>query len=75
MPTEPNNLTTPASENTKAILDAIARVDEKVNRLQDVTEAVVMIREMYREKETFKDALKRALTQFLSLAFPGKEKR
>jgi len=70
MTTEPNP---PITENTKAILAAIAKLEGRLDQLQDVSEAIQMIKQMRAEHETWRDATKRALNTFMSIAFPRRE--
>ena len=60
----------PAADRTLMILEAIAKVEQKVdqmNELQDVTEELRAIKAMMNKQDTRWKALWRGLTQFMSL--------
>lgn len=62
----------PISEKTRAVLEAIARLDKRMDEFQDVTLAVREIRQMLGVGDNWKSAFLRGLKQFISLVEPRK---
>lgn len=65
----------PITTKTRAILLKLEQMEGKLNKMQDVTDAVKMVRQMHAESETWKSVLYRMLKEATSLLFSDREKR